>query len=134
MMFPALLQLLQITKINKAAELGTYKYLRQLKMVALLGAGAACMYEKYYLEKKWMYYDRFYPEPTQLQRSLVQEAHMFADRESRGVVEQTLEERSVLDPETAKIYESMYQLAPQTFAEPEADVNPASIQSHYGSS
>jgi peptidoglycan/LPS O-acetylase OafA/YrhL len=26
------------------------------------------------LEKKWTYYNRFYPEPTQLQRSLVNEA------------------------------------------------------------
>ena len=56
-----------------------------MKIISLLGASAAVWCEKMSLEKKWMYYDRFYPEPTQLQRTLVEEAHMFKERDARGI-------------------------------------------------
>ena len=60
--------------MNIPSELGLYKYVRQVKYFALIGAFAAAYLEKYNLDKKMSYYDRFYPEPTQLQRTLVQEA------------------------------------------------------------
>ena len=53
------------------------------------------------MEKKWSYYDRFYPEPTQLQKSLVMEAQIHKEREARGILdEKTLEEKKIIDPET----------------------------------
>mmetsp|Transcript_16340 Transcript_16340/g.25261 ORF Transcript_16340/g.25261 Transcript_16340/m.25261 type:complete len:121 (+) Transcript_16340:20-382(+) len=71
---PAFLQLAQITKINAPGELGIYRYLRQLKFIALTGALLCAWREKNFLEKKWAYYNRFYPEPTQLQKSMMADA------------------------------------------------------------
>ena len=134
MAIPMGLQLAEICKINIPAELGVYRYIRKVKYFALFGAFAAAYNEKYTLDKKMTYYDRFYPEPTQLQRALVQEAKMFKEREARGIREKTLEEKKVIDPETQKIYEQMYMLPPQRFPEKEQDPNPAAIGSHYGKS
>ena len=61
---PAMLQLTEICKINVPSELGLYKFVRQVKYFALFGAFAAAYMEKYNLDKKMQYYDRFYPEPT----------------------------------------------------------------------
>ena len=69
--------------------------------------------EKLTLEKKWRYYDRFYPEPTQLQRTLVQEAQIMKDRQAKGIQADNLKDSQFVDPETEKIYEHMYQLPPQ---------------------
>ena len=41
-----------------------YYFLRRMKIFSLLGASAAIYLEKQKLEKKWEYYDKFYPEPT----------------------------------------------------------------------
>ena len=61
-------------------------------------------HERMNLEKKWRYYDRLYPEPTQLQQSLVTEAEVYAKREALGIKEQSLEEKLVLRPEDKKSY------------------------------
>ena len=131
---PAALQLLEISKVNVRAELGVYRYIKRVKFFALFGAFGAAYMEKYNLDKKLTFYDRFYPEPTQLQRTLVQEAQMFKQREALGIKEKTLDEKKVIDPETQKMYEQMYMLPPQRFPEAETDQNPASISSHYGKS
>ena len=88
---PGALQLAEINKINVASEVSMFKYIRQVKYFALFGAFAAAYLEKSNLDKKMTYYDRFYPEPTQLQRSLVQEAQMFKQREALGIKDKTLE-------------------------------------------
>ena len=66
MSIPVCLQLAEICKVNIQSELGVYRYIRQVKYFALFGAFAAAYMEKYTLDKKMNYYDRFYPEPTQL--------------------------------------------------------------------
>ena len=43
----------------------------------------------------------------------------------------SLEERAQLDSETSKLYEQMYRLPPQQYAEPDDDPNPASVKPHY---
>ena len=86
------------------------------------------------MEKQWTYYNRFYPEPTQLQRTLTQEAVMFKKRLDAGYKEKSLQEKMEMDPETERMYTQMYQLPPQRYMEPETDVNPASVTPHYGSS
>ena len=65
-----------------------------------MGAFAAVWMEKTSLEKKWDYYDKFYPEPTQLQRSLIEEAAMFKEREARGLTDESTEDKKYIDPET----------------------------------
>ena len=105
-----------------------------MKLFSLMGAFACVFYEKSLLEKKWQYYDRFYPEPTQLQKTLVQEAYLIKERDARGFVDKTLEEKKYIDPETERLYNQMYQLPPQRFPEAEVDVNPASVKAHYGKS
>ena len=69
-------------------------------MFSILGSFAAIYMEKLSLEKKWDYYDKFYPEPTQLQRTLVEEAYMMKEREARGLTEESMEDKRVIDPET----------------------------------
>ena len=61
-------------KINNPEKIVQYRYIRSVKFVSLFGAFGAVWYEKLMLEKKWRYYDRLYPEPTQLQKDLVVEA------------------------------------------------------------
>ena len=84
-------------------------------------------YERTQLEKKWRYFDRLYPEPTQLQKSLITEAEVYAIREQQGIKERTLAEKSVLDPETRRTYAQLYQLPPMRTAEPDHDPNAPSI-------
>ena len=108
--------------------------MRQVKYFALFGAFAAAYMERWNLDKKMDYYNKFYPEPTQLQRSLVQEAQMFKEREARGIKEKSLEEKKYIDPETQKMYEQMYMLPPQRFPEAETDQNPAAVGNHWGKS
>ena len=59
---------------------------------------------------------------------------MFKEREARGLTEQSMEDKKFLDPITKKTYEQMYQLPPTKTMEGNADVNPSSIKTHYGSS
>jgi len=61
---PAALQIGEISTMNIPSKAGTYKYLRQLKFVAFFGGIAAIAHEKYTLDKKMSYYNKFYPEPT----------------------------------------------------------------------
>ena len=70
-----------------------------------MGSFACVWNEKLTLEKKWQFYNRFYPEPTQLQRSLVTEAQIYLEREARGIKEESLQDKAYIDPETQKRYE-----------------------------
>tara|TARA_B110001450_G_scaffold106692_1_gene101064 strand:- start:298 stop:492 length:195 start_codon:yes stop_codon:yes gene_type:complete len=63
---PAFLQLAHIRYINQAAYADHLSYLRRLKVFAMIGSFGAVWWEKTQLEKKWDYYDKFYPEATQL--------------------------------------------------------------------
>ena len=101
---PAFFQLAQISTVNRTSHAHLYKYFRHLKIASLIGGFACVWHEKMQLEKKWTYYNRFYPEPTQLQRSLVSEAQIYKTREEKGLEEETLSEKQILDPETSKIY------------------------------
>ncbi len=58
--------------------------------------------EKFELEKQWTYLNRFYPEPTELQKGLIRDAELFKllQLQPKGI-----EERQEIDSETARIYE-----------------------------
>ena len=86
--------------------------MRRVKVFSFIGAFAAVWNEKAILEKKWTYYNRFYPEPSQLQRTLVQEAQIMKDREATGIPETPIEDKRFIDPEKQQIYSQFYQLPP----------------------
>ena len=109
---PAALQVAQISTVNRQSHASLFKYVRHLKTLALLGSFACIWNEKLTLEKKWQFYNRFYPEPTQLQRSLVTEAQIYLERDARGIAEESMQDKSYIDPETQKRYEQMYSLGP----------------------
>ena len=130
---PAILQIMQISKFGKQSAYKQYMFLRQLKIYSLGGSILCALYEKEKLDKKWQYYNRFYPEPTQLQRTLVQEAEIFRQREAMGLEEVPLQDKLDYGPEQERIYEQMYRLPPQRYMEPDQDVNPL-VKPHWGSS
>ena len=57
---------MQLSRFGRPEMSGQYYFLRRLKLFSLIGATGAILIEKRNLEKKWAYYDRFYPEATQL--------------------------------------------------------------------
>ena len=118
-------QLLLVNNIEKAA---LYRKVRIFKALTLIGAVALSFREKLAIEYQWQYYDRFYPEATELQKGLLRDAMVF--KESQFEVP-SIEERSKLDLDTKKIYEQMYRLPPQTI--PDADENPnaPTIKNHW---
>ena len=63
-MIPAALQVGEIATMNIPSKAGLFKWYRQCKFVAFFGACAAIGYERYTLDKKMSYYNKFYPEPT----------------------------------------------------------------------
>ncbi len=76
---PTVFQLWQIYLINNVEKIALYRKVRAFKFVSLLGACVLGFREKLQLEYQWQYYNRFYPEPTELQKSLTREALMFKE-------------------------------------------------------
>ena len=62
------------------------------------------------------------------------EAQQYQAREALGIKEATVDEKMVIDPQTAKNYQRMYMLPPQNFPEAESDPNPSGMKAHYGKS
>ena len=97
-------------------------------MATLVGALTLGYYELYKFDKYMTFLNRFYPEPTQLQKGLFRDALLFKERNFQP---KSFEERAKLDASTAQIYEQMYRLPPQKYPDPDDDFNPASIKPHY---
>ncbi len=93
----------------------------------MLGALGLGFREKLRLEYVWQYYDRFYPEPTELQKTLTREALSF--KENAYVAQPA--EIGKIDPETQKIYEQMYRLPPQRIPDPDENPNAGVHQNHW---
>ena len=60
------------------------------KSTAIIGAFALGIWEYANLRKRMTFYDRFYPEPTELQRKLNVEAAMFKEKAYK---QESVEER-----------------------------------------
>ena len=92
-----------------------YKQVRLFKSTAIIGACALGLWEYTNLRKRMTFYDKFYPEATDLQRKLTQEAAIY---KRQAYVEETTEERmkKVQAPEKALKYAQLYQLVPQKYA------------------
>ena len=120
MMIPMGLTVAQISLLGKDPSIfsGTYMKIRVLKTIALGGALALCLNESVAMRKQLTYYDRFYPEATQLQKQLTKEAQIFAENEFENeTVEQRL--RRMKDPSYVNNYRQFYQLPPAKTMQPD---------------
>ena len=125
---PLAFQLWQIGLVNNVEKIALYRKVRVLKFVSFVAACALGMKEKLNLEYQWQFYDRFYPEATELQKTLTREAQTFKEQDYQ---EPSIEERRKLTVDQAKIYEQMYRLPPQKFSDADEDPNPPSIKQHW---
>ena len=78
-MLPLGFQLWQLSIANHEAQLALYQKVRMFKAAAFAGAVCLSMWQLTTLKKQWMYYDRFYPEPTELQKTLHREALLYKE-------------------------------------------------------
>ena len=103
--------------------------MRFFKTVAIVGGLSLTFWEYSNLRKKMTFYDRFYPEPTELQRKLMTEAAIFRQA---GYQEESTSERmaKVEDPEKALRYSQFYMLAPQSYTLPEEEINAPDQEQH----
>lgn len=126
---PLFFQMWQLSLTGHEAQVARYKQIRMFKFVTFLGAAALGSYELIQLRKKWAYYDHFYPEPTELQKTLFREAMLFKEADHK--VSSVQERMAVLeDPKARQIYSQMYSLPPQRYAEPDDDPNAAEHKQH----
>ena len=125
---PLFFQCWQLSLINNMEKAALYRKVRIFKALTFVGAMGVGVYERAKLEKYWTFLNRFYPEPTELQKSLYRDAMMFKELNYQ---EKSIEERLKLDMDTVKIYEQLYRLPPATDAEPDNDPNPPTIKPHW---
>ena len=67
---PMAFQVWQISLANVQSKVALYKQVRMFKTASVIGAFSLGMWEYTNLRKRLTFYDRFYPEPTELQRKL----------------------------------------------------------------
>jgi hypothetical protein len=122
MSVPFFFQMWQIGLTGNEASVSLYRKVRFFKTASLVGAFALGAYEMHKLQGKWTYYNRFYPEATELQKGLEREALMFKET---SYTEKTVAERMDATQSTAsrQNYERFYSLGPQMFPEGEQDQN-----------
>ena len=123
--------MLQLRLAGDPTQLAMYNKVRYFKAVTLTGALALTLYQKSLLDKKYMYLNRFTPEPTTLQVRLQQEAEMF---KANSYQEPSVDQRKdrLEDPKLRMIYSQFYQLGPQDHIDDETDFNPPEHKEHWG--
>ena len=126
-LIPLGFQFWQLTLVSNAAKIALYQKVRALKLLSFVGACALGFKEKLSLEYQWQFYDRFYPEATELQKTLTRDAQLFKEQ---GFQEPSIEERRKMSLDQAKIYEQMYRLPPSKIPDPDEDPNPP-IENHW---
>ena len=127
-LMPTVFQVWQILLVNNAEKLALYKKVRVLKAITLVGAFALGFREKLNLEYQWEYYNRFYPEPTELQKTLTREAQLFKES---GYQPRSQEDLTKINLDSEKIYEQMYRLSPQSYPDPDENPNASSHSNHW---
>ena len=127
-LLPTAFQVWQILLVNNTEKLALYKKVRILKSISLIGAFALGFREKLNLEYQWNYYNRFYPEPTELQKTLTREAQLFKETAYQP---RSVEDLTKMDVDSQKIYEQMYRLPPQSYPDPDENPNAPSHQNHW---
>lgn len=104
--------------------------MRAFKTISLAGGLLFGLYEWSNLQRKWKYIDRFYPEPTQLQKTLEKEALVYKENKYRMP---SVEERMRLleNPSLTRQYSQFYQLAPQRHLDDYTDFNAPEHKEHW---
>ena len=122
-------QLWQLGLINHPGSAQLYRKVRMFKIVTFYGGVAAGAYELVALRKQWLYYDRFYPEPTELQKTLNMDAMIFKEQQyTQETTEEKLRKKD--DPTINMIYRQMYQLPPQRYPSPDDNPNSVNLTEH----
>ena len=126
---PTAFQFWHLSLMNHPAQRALCQKVRWFKIVSLIGATAVGSYELLNMRKKWDYYDHFYPEPTELQKTLNRDALIFREN---GFKPETSEQKlaKLQNPELTQIYGQMYQLPPQRYNEPDDDPNAPTMKEH----
>ena len=127
-LIPLGFQFWQLSLVNQAEKAALYSKVRTFKLLTFVAAVALGFREKLALEYQWQFYDRFYPEATELQKTLTREAQIFGEAQYE---EPTVEERRKMTVEQVKLYEQMYRLPPARISDPDEDPNPPSIKNHW---
>jgi hypothetical protein len=65
-LLPVSFQLWQIALVSNFEKTNLFRKVRALKVLTLVGALGLAVKEKLNLEYQWTFYNRFYPEPTEL--------------------------------------------------------------------
>ena len=126
---PAAFQVWQLGLVNGECQ-RMYRRVRGFKIASFTGAVLMGAFELSNLKKEHTYYDRFYPETTELQRTLLREAAML--KESQYTESSVDDKLKVLeDPKAQEVYRQFYQLAPQTFADRETNPNAPDHKEHW---
>ena len=73
-------QMWQISLANVSEKAALYKKVRLFKTFSFIGACSLGLWEYTNLRKQMTFYDRFYPEPTELQQKLSAEAAIFREK------------------------------------------------------
>ena len=131
LMAPCLaLQMWQLSLTGLEANLAMYRKVRIFKSAAVIGACVFGSMELVKFQKQMTYLNRFYPEPTELQKSLEREAFSYKENEYK---EKSIAERMavVSDAEAIHSYQRFYSLGPQGFPEGEQDFNAAEHEEHH---
>ena len=79
-MVPLGFQAWQISLVSQADKVALYKKVRLFKTFSFIGACSLGLWEYSNLRKQMTFYDRFYPEPTELQQKLSAEAAIFREK------------------------------------------------------
>merc|ERR1719498_256381 len=129
MAVPFALQIWQIRLANHEQHALMYSRVRMAKIGTFAAAMIGLGYEMTKLRKKMTYYDRFYPEATELQKTLLLEAQMYKEE---NFTPTSMEEKmaKVEDPQLRQIYSSMYRLAPQSDGAPDDMMNAGGEKKH----
>ncbi len=124
--FPMAFQLWQICLINRPEMIRQYNQVRTMKALTLAGAIGFGVLEKVQMDKRFTFLNRYYPEPTELQTKLKMQAILQKLRPQ----EVEAKDPFVMDHNTQRIYEQMYQLPIGPTGQPWQDLNPAVIKKH----
>jgi hypothetical protein len=82
---PLFFQLWQISLTNKSECVNLYRKVRFFKVLGFFGAVGFGSWEYVQMRHKWHYYNKFYPEPTELQKTLNRDAMIYKENSFKNV-------------------------------------------------
>ena len=124
---PLLAQLYQISLVGVPERFALYRRVASFKWFSFAAAIGIMVKENSDLMKKWRYFDRYFPEPTGLQRAIRDEAALIKEYGYQAPDPENIE----MDSRTRTVYERMYELDPSNEVGPDEETNPVEPARHY---